>query len=232
MHLAERPFELSPLNMTGWSITPSRVLVGPKRTRRMVAIVGAGYGKEQAPLDDPDWDVWALNVIPPVDKHERLRADRWFELHQRHAQSDLDMQWIAKCPVPIYVPPDLLDASPNAVRFPLERLEARFGAYWTCTFAYQIALALDEGYAEIGLFGTELAWGTARERTVEYACVSWWMGLAQGLGVKCLVPRGSMLGRHRYRYGFEYDAEKQHVENYLGRLKAAWLTGHGEGLGG
>ncbi len=232
-HLADRDLPDSPLNMRDWVISPDGSLQTGLPRRRGIVIYGAGLGHEYAPLEDGQWEVWGLNVIPPIDSKGQLRADRWFEMHQRHAQSDDDMRWIAQCPCPIYVPSDLLNASPNAVTYPLERMEALFGGgYWTCTFAYQIALALSEGYRNIGLFGVELSWGTARERTVEYACVSWWMGMAQGMGAKIYVPRGSMLGRHRYRYGLEYDEEKTYVEKYLAQLNATWLTGHGGGMGG
>jgi hypothetical protein len=227
-HLADLDLPPSPLNMR-YAVTRPQAgelfLDGPRR--RWVAIVGAGYGREYAPLMDPRWEVWALNVIPPIDAEGRLRADRWFELHQRHAQSADDMRWIAKCPVPIYVPDDLMDASPNAVAYPLAQIEERFCKYWACTFAYQIALAIEDGFERIGLFGVDLSRGTARERTVEWACVSFWVGVAGASGVQISTPPGSRLGKHQHRYGLEYDAEKSEVEGYV-----AISGGFDEGQGG
>jgi len=218
-HLANSRYEPSPLNR------PPRVLDRQQGhvqwdTRHKVCLYGAGWGHRCAPLEDPSWVVWALNVIPPVDSQGRLRADAWFELHERKAQSADDLRWIAACPVPIFVPDDLMDASPQAVRFPVERLEARYHAYWACTFAYQLAMALDAGFKEVGLYGVELALGTPRERTVEWACVSWWIGYLQGRGVRIRVPAGGRLGAHRCRYGFDYDAEIEDVQGYVDRMAA------------
>ena len=220
MHLADTPLTWSPLNAHYRieNAADGRVAILP--ARRKVIIYGAGLGKRQALpyLMDQEWEVWALNLIPPIDGEGRVRADRWFDIHQRVAQTADDLRWIAACPRPIYVPPDLADVSPRAVVFPLERIEAAFGdaaEYFTCTFAYQIALALLEGFADIGLFGVELAFGTRRERSVEYACVSWWMGYATAKGVRLRVPTPSRLGKHRFLYGLEYAAEIDDVDRYL-----------------
>lgn len=213
MHLADRSFSLSPHN-AGHTVVGGRIALAGLRKR--VCIIGAGIGAYEAPLDDPSWDVWTCNLIAPVDREKRLRADRWFDIHQRVAQTEDDLRWIAKCPMPIYVPPDLMDASPNAVRYPLDEVEWKLGGYWACTFAYQIALALYEDIAtEIGLFGVELAWGTKRERTVEWANVAYWIGRAEERGVRFTLPSNSTLGRHVGRYGFEYIDEKHSVERYL-----------------
>lgn len=232
-HLADRGLERrqSPLNATRYEVDVEAGQVRCTPRRDKVCIYGNGLGRGEAPLDDPSWEVWALNVIPPLDSQGRLRCDRWFELHERKAQSADDMRWIAMCPVPLYVPPDLLGDSLMAVRFPLERLEERFPGYWACTFAYQIALALSEGVADIGLYGVDLAYGTVRERTVEWACVSWWIGYAEGMGARIHLPEKSRLGRHPHRYGLEYDEEKGAVEAYVAFV-GALDDGRVEGAGG
>lgn len=240
MHLADawKQYSLSPLN-------------DRPGTRRKVCIYGAGLGKHEAPLGDPEWDVWALNLVAPIYKQgsERfLRADRWFDLHQRKAQTSDDMRWIAECPVPIYVPPDLMDASPRTLRFPLEEIEAMFGSYWAVSFAYQVALvmwmnatnpaprpsfnhsredsahkpctdcriAMDAWprYTHLGLYGVELAHGTERERTFEWACLSYWIGRAEQSGIEICLPENSLLGRHFHRYGFEYTEELEAVKAF------------------
>lgn len=185
----------------------------PRRTK--LCIYGAGRGKHEAPLDDPTWEVWALNLVPPLDSQGRLRADVWFDLHQRCAQTEDDMRWLRMCPFPLYVPPDLEDVSPRAIHYPLTAIEDAYGEYWACTFAYQIALALWMGcFTDIGLFGVELAWGTRRERSVEWANTCYWLGRAEERGLMIHLPTDSMLGRHVGRYGFEYLAEKNEVRLY------------------
>lgn len=215
------PMPQSPLNIES-SVVDGEIVSRESPSRTKVAIYGAGYGRDEAPLDDPAWEVFALNVVPPFDREHRLRADRWFDIHQRCAQSVDDLRWIAACPVPIYVPPDLLDASPNAVLYPLNAIEAQFGGYFSCTFAYQIALVLYEGIAtDIGLYGVELAYGTERERTVEWACVSYWIGRAEERGLRIHLPLRSKLGRHEYRYGFEYWNEIRDVNEYTTSMRYA-----------
>lgn len=210
-HLVDvwKHFELSPLN--------------GRSDNRKVCIYGAGLGKNEAPLTEPEWDVWALNLVPPTYRQNGrmfLRVDRWFDLHQRKAQTPDDMRWIAECPVPIYLPPDLMDASSNAVRFPLEEIEAEFGAYWAVSFAYQTALVMYENvknpgrWTDIGFYGVELAHGTERERTFEWACLSYWIGRAEQSGLNIVLPNGSLLGRHFYRYGFQYTEELEAVKTF------------------
>ncbi len=221
-------------------------------TRKKVCIYGAGLGHREAPLDDPEWEVWALNLVVPLDSQRRWRADTWFDLHQRKAQSDDDLRWMQMCPVPFYVPDDLLDAVKYPMRFPLADIERHFQTrYWTCTFAYQIALVMYlnwrraeevmstpgafadvptelpaaaepavrksivermQRYTHIGLYGVELAYGSERERTFEWACTAYWIGRAQQSGIRICTPDNSLLRRHFARYGFEYTEEMEAVK--------------------
>lgn len=188
-------------------------LAEPRRTK--VCIIGAGMGRYEAPLESRDWEVWALNMVPPIDQDGRLRCDVWFDLHQRVAQNEKDLKWLAACPYPLYVPDDLMDVNPRTVRFPLREVEAAYGEYWSCTFAFQIALILlERRVTDIGLYGVELAYGTLRERTVEWACVSYWLGRAEERGLRIHLPFNTTLLTHPARYGFEYQAEIDGVKRY------------------
>lgn len=229
-HIAHRDFEMSPYNSQTISVfDAARGIVNKgDDARKKVAIIGAGVGRDHAPYDDPEWEVWGLNAIAPCDRFGRLRVDRWFEMHIMSVQSEDDMQWIARCPVPIYLVPSASSwrtegphplHNPQQVRYPLEKVEGQFRSYFTCSFAYMIALALFEGFEDIGVYGGELCYGTERERTVEWACVSWWVGFAQGRGANIHLPPGSHIGTHCYRYGIEYHQEKRDVEHYIDQLR-------------
>lgn len=193
-----------------------------------VAIIGTGPDRDGAPFHDPEWCVWALNEIPQPS------LTRHFELHPMNVQSAADLVGLSRIGQPCYVL-DLEDAKrargaslvsggrqhdllfrgvPNPVRFPLERVRlqgSRFHAtdYFTCTFAYQVALALDEGFDEVGLWGVGLYNGTARERLIERACVDYWLGVLDGRGVK--VAYRSLLSQHEYPYGYDYQREMDRV---------------------
>ena len=107
----------------------------------------------------------------------------------------------------------------SPIRFPLAEMEQRFGGYWACTFAYQMALAVASGFTDIGLFGVDLAHGTLRERTVEWANVSWWAGYLEAKGVTLHMPDGASIGCHPARYGIEYDEEIAAVTEYTDRWR-------------
>lgn len=216
-HLAYRwrDFEMSPFN-SEVAYDPSTGFAECTPERPKICIYGAGRGREEAPLEDPTWTVWALNLVPPMDQHGRLRADVWWDIHQRVAQTEDDLKWMAECPFPIYVTPDCEDISPRAIAYPLAQVEAIFRAtYWACTFSYQIALAICMGADEIGLYGVELPWGTMRERTVEWANVAYWIGQAEARGVTVRRPAGTMLANHFGRYGFEYTKELDKTRMYV-----------------
>jgi hypothetical protein len=225
-HIADMDFQMSPYNAETVVLDAEdgRVIARPYRAK--VAIIGAGQGKAYAPYREDEWEVWGLNAVPTTDHLGMLRCDRWFEMHTIAAQNQKDMTWIRRCPVPLYMVPSattqwaLNEFNPQQVRYPLERIEKHFGvSYFACSFAYQMALAIHEKFEEIGLFGVELCYGTERERSVEWANVSWWLGVAQGLGVKIHLPPGSHLGRHDFRYGIEYDQEKTAVERYVALMR-------------
>lgn len=264
VHLADVGcLEMSPYNGVTHVRDARAGVVVCEPERRKVAIVGAGHGREYAPYDDPEWEVWALNAIAPRDRFGRVRADRWFEMHIMAVQSEKDLTWIERCPFPLYLVPEAaeqaiagtlrvvaLDAADRVqarevrvaqpVRYPLDAVEKAFpGGPFACSFAYQLALALLSGFEHVGLYGVELAYGVPRERTVEWACVSWWLGLATGLGVQVHLPGTSLgrLGRHRYRYGIEYHEEKRDVEQYLRMMveidaERAREDREAEGMGG
>lgn len=193
--------------------------------RKKVAIVGfTDKVRKQAPYNDPEWEVWAFNMANRMDfmKDDQglLRADRWFDLHELHAQSQADMAWITTCPVPLYLT-EPFTKNKNAVVYPLDAVQQTFRKYGTTgyfasSFAYAMALAMHEGFETIGLFGCDLDWG--RERVVEHGNLAYWVGLAQGLGHKVLIPQNSRFLTHPGFYGFEYNKESQAVEDRMVRL--------------
>jgi len=210
------PYELSPSNAET-VIRDGKVILSTPRKK--VAITGAGKSLRRLPWLDRDYEIWGLNNFWNAmrDPQGRLRADRWFELHPptEDIQDEFDMQWLRECPVPIYTT-EPFDKNPNAVVFPLQELSIKYRDYFSCTFAYQIALAIDEGFEEIAVHGLELVHGTQREATVERACVDWWLGYAEGLGITIDIPTGDHVLKHWARYGFDYWQEANIVRQYVG----------------
>jgi hypothetical protein len=193
------------------------IKVTPKKKK--VALVGTSSSRKLAPYDNSDWECWGLNEI------DQERAERWFEIHELKASNRREKLWLKKCKQPIYMVKKYAQI-PMAVRYPFEKVLSVPGArmYFTCTFAYQIALAIYEGFEEIGLYGVNLPTGSPRERTVERACTEWWLGLAEGKGIKIDIPEQDSICWHSYNYGFEYQQEINSVKRTMAGLFGRMCT--------
>lgn len=177
------------------------------RPNKRVAIVGFADTRSDAPFADPSWEIWGLN-----DLHAHIpRYDRWFDIHDR-SNIDLDVTTGRADPnkcgigglkslnVPVYMQ-DRFEDIPNSVKFPLEAITKKFGNYFTNSISFMIALALFEGYEEIGIWGVDMAVG--KEYVKERPSVEHMIGLAQGMGVKVFIPDGCDLLKSRFIYGFQ-----------------------------
>lgn len=218
-----------PLWLGGWSLhnmPPASIMgetgiVSRPTKRKKVAIIGSQREYVPEPmLNSDEWEVWGCNSLwrHARDSRDRFRADRWFELHPLSVQTEDELRRMRECPIPIYVLEwtGQEQAMRAAVRYPIEQVMRLWPiGYFTCTFAYEIALALLEGFEEIGLFGCELSYGSPRERTFERACVEFWIGLAAGLRRKIHLPPRTTLCKHPYLYGYDYASEAGYCEAKL-----------------
>lgn len=195
----------------------------PKKPVKKVAIVGFSSSRDEAPFDDPSFEIWGLNdlfgYIP--------RYDKWFELHDRKAYK-LDgsevvsegqnanrgaigdymtrLKETVKCP--IYMTETHSDI-PNSVRYPIEDITREFGNYWqsdnaiygTNSISFMIALAIYEKYDEIHVFGVDMAVDT--EYNEQRPSCEFFLGVAYGRGIKLYLPATSDLLKTRFIYGFE-----------------------------
>lgn len=191
-------------------------LNGRAGRRKKLALVGASRPPdgERPPLDDPSWDVWGCNSLWKLhlDTEKRLRASAWWEMHPLSAQTPQELQDMYDCPVPLYVLGDEeSELADHWITYPFTCMHDTYGqrGYYTCTFAYQIALALTLSYEEIGLYGVELQGGSVRERRIELPCLTYWLGLAIGRGIKITLPDYSQLLWHEHLYGYDYDEDVQ-----------------------
>lgn len=178
-----------------------QVLVTPRRAK--VAIVGfAESSRDQAPFDDPTYEIWGLNSLARM----LPRYDRWFEMHTRAAfEADPPpffdyLGWLRTAPVPVYMierQPDM----PSSVRYPLEAIVKTFGIdYFTSSPSFMVALAMFEGFEEIAVYGIDLIVG--REWAYEKPCMEYWLGRAHAMGVLVRIPESSALLRSTHRYGY------------------------------
>jgi hypothetical protein len=176
---------------------------GSPRTK--VAIVGfAQSSMAMAPFNDPTWSIWAMNQL-----YRRIpRADRWFEIHKNwdeHVVEGTDhFGWLSKAPIPVYMV-DRIPGITNSVKFPLERVMQGHIDYFTSSVAFMLALAIQEGFKEIGLWGIDLIVGD--EYFYQKACCEFWIGTAHGKGITVTLPPTTALCRQSHRYGYQSEPE-------------------------
>lgn len=199
------------------------VEVVPRRKR--VAIVGfAESSRNLAPYDDPSWEIWGLNQLD----HHIPRADRWFEIHQRQvflADTVRDVDYLATLrgfQIPVYMQEHHADI-PNSVRFPIERV-LQFGEidYFQSSIALMFALAMVEGFEEIGVWGVDLVVGS--EYDYQKPNLEFWLGLALGKGLRVSLPAQTALLKQSYRYGYDHPPSKgpltlQHFDTRIAKLQ-------------
>jgi len=176
----------------------------PKRDK--VALVGfATSSRDLAPFDDPTYEIWTLNQI----YRHVPRATRHFDIHCNWKEDNVEGTdhpgWLKECGIPVYMM-EADDALPTSVRYPIERVIKNAGIdYFTSTIAFEVGLALLEGFTEIALFGIDLIVGT--EYSVQKACLEFWLGIAHARGVNVRIPDECALLKQSYRYGYEREPD-------------------------
>jgi hypothetical protein len=238
----------SPLNLKPGEVDPY------KRSRNKVAILGTGSKRgvpwfdpdweiwglnnmsavvsrpvytraSLAPLSHGDT---AFDLRPPRAGQETVfRADRWFELHIRSVADD-DRAVTMQSQAMTYVvdrddwPERGISAPSPIYTFPREQALAQGRPTFASTFSWEMALALSMGFEEIGLWGVQLWAG--REGIVERPSLNYWIGVAEGRGVKVTIPDDCYLLWHPAYYGLDYWKELEWVGRWVRHVKPTLLT--------
>ena len=160
----------------------------------------------------------AARIVPGT------QADRWFDMHGKHIWQSQDRRpgkhqdFLANFPGPVYLH-QKFEELPNALVFPLQELADYFGEslfrlsvktpgkivdtknqpYLSSSIAYEVALAIYEGFEEIWLTGVDLS--TESEYAWQKPGVEYLLGIAVGKGIRVVLPdncpllRGTLYGR-------------------------------------
>jgi hypothetical protein len=184
-----------------------------ERTKDKVIIVGFAPSYVETPWgeDAENTEIWCLNEFYKVaDKIPGFRVDRWFEIHdvQSPSKSVPEHQaFLKQCPVPLYMwkkSPEY----PNSEKFPLTEMIEYFEAkgylgnrYFTNSVSLMVAYAIFLGFKELSMYGIDMA--TSGEYQAQRPSVEWWLGLAEGLGIKVFIPPTSDILKCTQIYGFE-----------------------------
>lgn len=143
---------------------------------RRVAMLGTAESHTQAPLEDPNWEIWGTGGPSPYI----TRADRWFDVHRLDGyppewQAGWRKTMAEFTPVIrelwMFYPKNL---GPKTVEYPFQRIMNRFGTFFqTSSFSWMLALAIDEmrpldesglvrpvrNGDEIGIWGVDMEYG-------------------------------------------------------------------------
>lgn len=184
-------------------------------TRRKIAIIGkAPSSRELAPYSDESWEIWTLSDLVP--KGQATRYSRHFEIHPLQWIKDRQdgyYQWLCE-QKPDERPVYLMEMStdiPAGVPYPIDAVKNQFRNYFTNTVSYMLALAIMEKPDEIGVWGVDMAQSEEYQR--QRPSCEYFIGVAEGAGIKVTLPDQCDLLQASRLYGFETDQ---------GRARTKW----------
>lgn len=178
-----------------------------------VAIVGMGSDSDRAPFDDPSFECWGMNhqylYMPPGE----WQWDRWFELHepwQIRQEREARLAWLAEDHgVPVYAR-RRYEEWPASRPLPVAALSSigPRGFYHAGTFDWMVAMAIYENASHIEIHGLDSLEIEGGEPRSARACLEYWCGYAEALGIPVEVFPGGAVLRNYERDGGQYPWDK------------------------
>lgn len=185
---------------------------------KKLAIVGCAESKVLAPFQDESYEIWGMNnlygYIP--------RWTRWFEIHPlafngkeytrrgnpnfRGLSVTKYLQSIGAMKCQVYLQKLFPEIMPNGILYPLKEILEMFPRrYFTNSVSYMIALGIMEKFDVIDIYGVDMAVDT--EYFWQRASCEYFIGLAEGMGIKVYLPDTAHMLKAQFLYGFEEDKE-------------------------
>ena len=189
---------------------------------KKVAIVGFAGTKDMAPYNDPEWKIWSVNnlykFIPHTDRIFQMHSRASLEQEHHEVPSKEHLEFLQQTQIPVYMQQHYEDI-PASVPYPLKEMVEEFGiprfssdtqkdAYFTNSISFMLALAIYEGFEDIGVYGVDMA--VLLEYGEQRPSCEYYIGIAVGRGIRVILPTESDLLKTRFVYG--YDDE----------IKSAW----------
>lgn len=182
---------------------------------------------------DGNAEIWGLNELYRAasgDNGENFT--RWFEIHNPDSPSKKTEEhhaFMEACHIPLYMQKKD-DRFPMSVKYPLDEVTEFFkekgcnGAkYFTNSISYMIALAIYEGFKEIHIYGVDMA--QSSEFSHQRPSCEYFIALAEGMGIKVILPQNSDLIKTGMMYGYADDNQmrikmKERIKDLKDRKKA------------
>ena len=161
---------------------------------RKIGIIGtADTSRDQAPWDDPEWELWGT----PRDTEGWPHFKLLFEMHDIlvvRQQFDAGkypgyLERLQHIDQPIFMPAQCPEV-PRSVTYPLDEVTRVGRDYFHGTGAYQLAFAAWQLPHVVGLWGVDLA---DERYGHQVACANYWLGQLDALGVAIVLPESCPL---------------------------------------
>jgi len=197
-------------------VSGKELIVGAKNK---ICIVGFAPGRELAPYADDSFEFWGVNEmymakeVKKIDVLFELHDLKWIKEGKRYKEHFAWLRDQRKIPI---VMQKHFDEIPNSVPYPRKEIEEAYGAYFTNTISWEIALAIRCKVKEIHIYGVNMA--TDIEYQSQRPSCEYYIGLARGKGIEVYLPPESDLLKCFYQYGFE-DGELSMMSQRLKRME-------------
>lgn len=167
-----------------------------------IAILGTSPGSLwDAPLTNPDVQCWTMPSFYRMYEKLASSIDCWFEFHPDPERfRDGWLGWAIENQPKCYLQEPHSELK-NSEAYPLERITAHFGRYFTSSASLMVAAAVDAGASEIQVFGIDMI--TSSEYVRQRPCFEYIVGVARGMGVKVDIADGSPVLQCKWIYGYE-----------------------------
>ena len=152
---------------------------------KKLSLVGKGTGWERSFKDQKDdREIWCVSTIFAELQTIEVEPFRIFQLHERK----IFEPWISTEQTRVVLIRENPEF-PDAMVLPVQPLMNVFGARFSSTFAWMLGLAMYEGYTDINIRGVHL--GSQSEYFDQRDAFFWFVGLAQGRGIKINIDEDS-----------------------------------------
>lgn len=200
----------------------------PVESKRKVAIVGTAESINEAPYDQPDWEIWGLGVDLTYPQFKRW--SRLYEMHDKDYWNKPDIIGrLNKANCIVYMQ-DKYPEIPQSEKFPLEEVTKGYHANYTSSIAFQLAHAAYEArtlknISHVSLFGVHMM--ADEEYSHQRPACEYWLGILEALGVEAQVGGAGSILKCAYTYGYDREwkmisdlsIRKQQMQNGLAELE-------------
>lgn len=171
--------------------------------KKKVCIIGTASTMLKTPWDDKSFDFWACSPVITHPGMEKKKFNLLFELHgENYYLNEKILERLNKVTCPILMKKKV-DKIKTSEKLDFEKMIEFFNGrkYYTSTISFMIAYAIMQGYSEIHLYGVHMS--ASEEYGHQRQACEYWLGVAEGRGIKIYVPEESEILHISYVYGYE-----------------------------